>query len=169
MPKRNIAYSKRTRDHGMKVIHSYFARNPGATDFSPSVLHNYGLRKSIDAERIVHVLGGLGYLNYELDGSNGHHIVKLTKKGICYFEQRRDDRYQLFIRSILIPIIVSLATYGLTHLVTSAIEALHIGTEDTMSVQTQVSEPAQGDLQENRRTNPTPTLESSPSPSSIES
>ena len=115
MPKQ--AFSKRIRNKGMRAIHECYLETPALTGISPKALYNHGLPKSVDATQLMKVLFGLGYIQYKKDAAGGIHMAQLTEKGICYFEQLHDDRIQLIIHSIILPIIVALATSLLTGLI----------------------------------------------------
>lgn len=45
-------------------------------------------------------------------------IVSLTDAGKCYFETKRDRMFEFFRKSVIVPIVISIATTLITNLVT---------------------------------------------------
>lgn len=59
-------------------------------------------------------LNGLGYIENTFDTETGRGFISLTSKGWTYFEERRQQKRDLCINGVLLPILVSFATTLLT-------------------------------------------------------
>jgi hypothetical protein len=64
-------------------------------------------------EHLVDYLVKLGYIRKVVE--NGEKGVALTESGKCYFEQRARRNHNFWLKSIAIPIIVSIITTITTH------------------------------------------------------
>lgn len=132
--------SKRKRTQCMRIIQKYLSDSSTNRSLSASQLYNYGLSKSIDAEHMIDVLCGLGFVTSKKSASGNHHLIQLSDKGICYFETLADERRNIILNSFFIPILVAFVTSLLTLYVLPNGETKQDGTSDTIPQSIEISE-----------------------------
>ncbi len=105
--------STRDRDEMMRFITNYYfgpnSLNVKLRSDDPGLL---ALGNRIDLDRTVNVLVGLGLLQTTAFSSYFH--IFLSPGGKCYFEKKADARRELWMKSILIPILLAAMTTILT-------------------------------------------------------
>ena len=101
--------SKRIRNKAMRIIYDFHReRFIGKAITSDYLLHK-GIPKSVDVRDVVSVLSAMGYLDLKQNWDEEVEYIYLTDQGRCYFETKSDERAAFWRRSILTPILVSIA------------------------------------------------------------
>ena len=109
---RKIVKTK-TRKLFMRTLLEVAARNKSDL-VEPHAPELHVLRQREDYDRVIAVLEGLGLIATVNDINHRSKRYKILPEGLCFFERLRDDLRSLLVRSILIPVLVSLITAALT-------------------------------------------------------
>ena len=105
--------SRHTRDLYMRTIVSACRQSPRhSLRLNDATVPALIVRK--DFANVLYALEGLDLLSVHSAENQGPYAVTLTPSGIAYFERRSDERCQLILRSIVIPVIVALLTTMVT-------------------------------------------------------
>lgn len=82
--------SKKNRDIAMRAIIDFHAQHKKSTYIQPDYLYHHGLPQEIDAQEVVDVLCGMGYITYRSVDRSSFKAIFLTDSGRCYFERKAD-------------------------------------------------------------------------------
>jgi hypothetical protein len=113
MIKNRTTYSKYVRSKAMKIICDFYKEKPYGNKISSIYLYRQGISKRIDAIHLLHVLQSLGYVQLSRFANEHDYYISLTDNGRCYFETCSDEVSTFWKRSIITPILVTLATNAL--------------------------------------------------------
>lgn len=105
--------SRFTRDRFMRVFVSV-VRRKGSNAIYPNAPELSELKRRGDYTNVIELLISMGLIksNRRQDGKLLWYV--LTNSGMCYFEQRADERRKLMLNSVAVPIIVSIITTAVT-------------------------------------------------------
>lgn len=100
-------FSRKTRRTAIVVLNEFYYGQINASYASPMLFVNKKVVSSIEeANRLFRVLQGLEYARPYKIGNTEY--MALTPKGDCYFEAETDEKRSFWMRSILIPFLVSI-------------------------------------------------------------
>lgn len=136
----------RTRKLFMRTLLDVAARNKSDV-VEPHAPELHELRQREDYDRVIAVLEGLGLIA-EVDGPQFRSVrYRILPEGMCFFEKLRDDLRSLLVRSILIPVLVSLITAALTVYVLPSLgkQAEKWLSDTPQRIQQPIEEPAPSD------------------------
>lgn len=107
--------SRKQRNRLMRLIHDARDAHPG------QILEPSDISGVANLEEKLEKLASLGLLRLNY-ADNRIYYLSLTAEGLTYFERRSDEVWQFFVRSFVIPFLVSLGTtlvfWGIKRLVT---------------------------------------------------
>lgn len=103
----------KTRKLFMRVLLEVAARNKSDL-VEPHAPELEKLRRREDYDQVIAVLEGLGLIAEVRGPQFGSVRYRILPEGLCFFEKLRDDFRSLLVRSVLVPVFVSLITAALT-------------------------------------------------------
>lgn len=112
-----VRVSKRLRDKTMKILCDFYSNNEIHTYVTTKYIYTVGFPKSKNSEHVLKVLKSMGYVDLRITSDGTEFKIYLTDKGRCYFETSSDSKRDFWRKSVITPILISLATnlliYGL--------------------------------------------------------
>lgn len=115
-----MTVSKKRREKALKLIRDFEEQRKENTYISESYLTYHGFNEE-EALQTLEVLAGMGYIKYNRKPRVSEKYIELTDKGKCYFEVKKDEKYDFIKKNVLVPIIVSVITTLTTLLITDFI------------------------------------------------
>ncbi len=106
------AFSKKYRNLAMQIICDFYANDQVDRDIDPDYLYSQGLPRSVDAEQLISVLEGMGYLEVTRY-YNAPCSFTLTGEGCCYFERKADMTHEKLVEWIRYIITTAIAVVAL--------------------------------------------------------
>ena len=139
----------KTRKLFMRTLLDVAARNRSDV-VEPHAPELEKLRRREDYDRVITVLEGLGLIAEVRGPQFGSVRYRILPEVLCFFEKLRDDFRSLLVRSVLIPVFVSLITAALTVYVLPSLgkQAEKWLSDTSLHTQPPIEEPAPSDAPE---------------------